>query len=58
MGPSVCRLPSILLGDTTGDLQEGDELEGDPHLPPRGPHLRKGQGPHPQVETLQAIMAG
>lgn len=28
------RLPTILLRDTTGDLQEGDELEGNPRLPP------------------------
>lgn len=40
----VVRLPSLLLGDASGDVPEGDELEGNPHLPARGPHLREGQG--------------
>ncbi|CAF91884.1 unnamed protein product, partial [Tetraodon nigroviridis] len=39
------RLPTVLLRDATGDLQEGDELEGDPGLPARSPHLREGQRP-------------
>lgn len=37
------RLPTLLLRDATGDLQEGDELEGDPCLPAWSPHLWEGQ---------------
>lgn len=29
----VGRLPAFLLGDATGDLQEGHELEGNARLP-------------------------
>lgn len=43
------RLPTILLRDATGDLQEGDELEGNPRLPTRSPHLREGQRPNIKV---------
>lgn len=39
-----------MLRDATGDLQEGDELEGDPGLPARSPHLREGQRPDIKVE--------
>lgn len=46
---SLHRLPSVLLRDTAGDLQEGDELEGDTGVPTGGAHLREGQGPHTQV---------
>ena len=30
---ALFRLPTILLRDTAGDLQKGDELEGNPCLP-------------------------
>lgn len=46
---ALFRLPTILLRDATGDLQEGDELEGNPRLPTRGPHLREGQRPNIKV---------
>lgn len=48
-GDLLHRLPSVLLRDAAGDLQEGDELEGDAGVPARGAHLGKGQGPHTQV---------
>lgn len=48
-GNLLHRLPSVLLGDAAGNLQEGDELEGDAGVPARGAHLREGQGPHTQV---------
>ena len=35
----------------TGNLPQGDELARDPGVPPRGTHLRGGQGDHPQVCT-------
>lgn len=47
----VCRLPSVLLGDASGDLQEGDELARDAHLPSRSANIGEGQRPHPQART-------
>lgn len=40
---ALLRLPTLLLRDAAGDVQEGDELEGNPRLPARSPHLREGQ---------------
>ena len=37
----------------TGNLPQGDELARDPGVPPRGTHLRGGQGDHPQVCTTE-----
>lgn len=37
------RLPPLLLWDAAGDVQEGDELEGNARLPTWSPHLREGQ---------------
>ena len=42
-------LAAVLLRDPAGDVQEGDELEGEPGVPTGGTHLRGGSRHHPQV---------
>lgn len=46
---SVSRLPAVLLRNAPGNLQEGDELEGDIGVSPRGANLWESQGSYPQV---------
>lgn len=53
---ALFRLPSVLLGDAPGDVQEGDELEGDPGLPTGGPHL--GEGQRPDLEVPSSVKEG
>lgn len=48
---TVCRLPSVLLRDASGDVQESDELERDANLSTRSAYIREGQRPHPQAGT-------
>lgn len=51
-GPvAVCRLPSILLGDASGDLQESHELAGDADLSSGSAYIGEGQRPHPEART-------
>lgn len=46
---TLFRLSTLLLWDATGDIQEGNELEGNPGLPTWSPHLREGQRPDIKV---------
>lgn len=53
---AVCRLPSVLLRDAPGDVQESDELARDAHLPSRSAYIREGQRPHPQARALRSYL--
>lgn len=46
----VCRLPTLLLRDSSGDVQEGDELAGNADFSPRSSHFREGKGSYSQVQ--------
>ncbi len=48
---AVCRLPSVLFGDASGDVQESDELARDADLSSRSAYIREGQRPHPKAGT-------
>ena len=45
-------LSSVLLRDSTRDLQEDHELEADSHLPGRGTHLGGRQGDGQKVSDV------
>lgn len=47
----LCRLSSILLRDSTRDVQKSDELERDTRLSSRGAYIREGQRPHSQASA-------
>lgn len=48
----VCarRLPPLLFRDSSGDIQEGDELARDIDFPPRSSHFREGKRSYTQVQ--------
>ncbi len=50
------RLPSILLRDTSGNVQESDELAGNFDISTWGPNFRKGQGSDPQVKHSPSLL--
>lgn len=51
-GPvTVCRLPPVLLGDASGDVQESHELAGDADLSSRSAYIGEGQRPHPEARA-------
>lgn len=56
--PYCHRLPSVLLRDTSGDVQESDELARDADLSSRSAYLREGQRPHPQVGAQFSFTCG
>lgn len=47
----VSRLPTLLLRDSSGDVQEGDELAGNADFPPGSSHFREGKGSNSQVQV-------
>lgn len=53
---SFCpRIPSLLFGDATGDVQESHELERNSNLPPRGSYFRESKRPGPQVRHVIGV---
>ena len=51
----VDRISSILLGDPTGNLQEGDELEDYVGISSLSSNIRESHTNHPKVKDLQLV---
>lgn len=51
----VCRVPPLLLGDASGDVQESDELERDANFSSRSADIREGQRSDPQARSPVSI---
>lgn len=52
----VYRIPTLLLRDSSGDVQEGDELEGNTDFPTRGSHFREGKRSYSQVRFALLVL--